>query len=118
MLITLNVGLHAATLKNADGSPRLLNALSVQSEVCKAFHNIVPFGLRSRVAQSATEPTLICQFTYPDDTLADDIKAAVFALCGTCDQDAVALTCDDTGLLLGPRAAAWGSFNPEYFLQY
>lgn len=118
MLIILNVGLHAATLKNEDGTPRLLNALSVQCEVARAFHAIKPFGLRTRVAQSATEPTLVCSFEYPDDTAADDIKLACEALCATCDQDAVAIRCDETGLILGPRAAAWGAFNPEHFIEF
>lgn len=112
MLIQLNVGLLSATTGN------LLNALSVQIEVARAFPEIRPFGISARVAQSNTEPTLICRFEYPDDTPAHVIAEACQALCIACEQDAVAIVCDETGLILGPNAAKWGAFNPAYFLPY
>jgi len=96
----------------------LLNALSVQIQVAEAFQTIKPFGLSARVAQSATEPTLICQFQYPDDTPAHVIAEACTALCIACEQDAVAILCDQTGLILGPNAAKWGAFDPAYFIPF
>jgi len=112
MLIQLNVGLLSAKTNT------LLNALSVQIEVARAFPSIKPFGLSARVAQSATEPTLICQFEYPDSTLAEVIKGSCFELCIACEQDAVAIKCNETGLILGPNAAKWGAFDPAQFLPY
>ena len=112
MLIQLNVGLLSATTGN------LLNALSVQTAVCQAFPEIRPFGISARVAQSATEPTLICQFEYPDSTLAADIAEACQALCIACEQDAVAIKCDQTGLILGPNAAKWGAFDAAQFIPF
>lgn len=112
MLIQLNVGLETS------GTLEPLNALSVQTAVCQAFPEIRPFGISARVAQSNTEPTLIAQFEYPDSTLAADIAESCDLLCIACEQDAVAIKCDQTGLILGPNAAKWGAFDPAYFLPY
>ena len=112
MLIQLNVGLLSATTGN------LLSALSVQTAVCQAFPEIRPFGISARVAQSNTEPTLIAQFEYPDSTLAADIAESCDLLCKLCEQDAVAIQCNQTGLILGPNAAKWGAFNPAYFIPF
>jgi len=112
MLIQLNVGLLSAKTGN------LLNTLLVQAAVCNSFPEIRPFGISARVAQSATEPTLICQFEYPDSTLAADIAEACDLLSAACEQDAVAIKCDETGLILGPNAAKWGAFDPAYFIPF
>ena len=112
MLIQLNVGLLSAKTNT------LLNALSVQTAVCQAFPAIRPFGISARVARSNTEPTLICQFEYPDSTLAHVIAEACDLLCKLCEQDAVAIKCDETGLILGPNAAKWGAFDPAQFIPF
>jgi hypothetical protein len=63
-------------------------------------------------AESDTEPTLICEISRepsPDE---------VAALCERFSQDCFAVydNVAKRGTLLGPKAAEWGPFNPEYFL--
>jgi hypothetical protein len=68
----------------------------------------------SRVAieQSASEQTLVARIDAP---LSD---AEAYALCAAFDQDCIAQSADgSSGALLGPRASAWGEFNPSYFIR-
>ncbi len=65
---------------------------------------------RYEVKQSGTEPTLVAQIPKTDDATVAKISDAL-------SQDAIAVqNPDGSGKLLGPRAAAWGDFNPEFFL--
>jgi hypothetical protein len=69
-----------------------------------------------RVAQSDTEPTLVVEVTSlngPRMTLA-----ALHQLSVDLGQDCVGVYRPKTkgGALIGPKAAAWGEFNPEFFI--
>lgn len=62
------------------------------------------------VRQSATERTLVAQLARP---LSDK---ATHELCAALAQDCIAQRIGEHGRLIGPHAAKWGEFNPEYFL--
>lgn len=96
----LNIGLNVT-----DGEP---NTVEQVLSVLKAA-GIEPE--RYEVKQSGTEPTLIARIPATDDAILAQIS-------DTLKQDAIAVrNPDGTGKLLGPRAAAWGEFNPEFFLK-
>lgn len=62
-----------------------------------------------RISTDGDEPTVIVQFALH--------KRSLNYLCTALDQDCIAEYCHttDRGFLLGPKAEAWGEFNPEYF---
>ena len=67
---------------------------------------------RFRVAQSTTEPTLILE-------AADASWTAIHGLAVDLQQDCIAAVWNNdigTGLLCGPKAADWGGFNADYFI--
>jgi hypothetical protein len=68
------------------------------------------------VRRSATEPTLVARVTIDDGDMAEALYEASVQLA----QDCIAVWCPPTnlGLLIGPNAAAWGEFNPEFFLVF
>lgn len=68
------------------------------------------------VRRSATEPTLVALVSIDDGDMADALHEASVQLA----QDCIAVYCPGTekGLLVGPKAAAWGEFNPEFFLVF
>ena len=70
--------------------------------------------ITSNVLRSDTEPTLIALVEIRPGHLGD----AAFQVCDQLGQDCIAVVEVDTGSgqLIGPRAAAWGAFNPAYFL--
>jgi len=70
--------------------------------------------VQSNVLCSDSEPTLIAIVQVEQFVL----EAAINNVCEALDQDCIAVVDMDTrqGRLIGPRAAAWGTFNPSYFL--
>jgi hypothetical protein len=80
------------------------------------------FGIKAlRVAQSATEPTVVAHVTLPAG-LPVASWPSLFAVSCELGQDCIATWAPDVrqGALVGPRADTpeWGNgvFNPEYFL--
>ena len=67
-----------------------------------------------RVADSATEPTLVARSPL------DSIKAVskLYELAVALEQDCIAARWDNGGLLIGPNTADWGEFDPQYFLEF
>jgi hypothetical protein len=63
--------------------------------------------------ESNSEPTVVAVIDGP----IGDVVGAINELCATLRQDAIAYTVDGEGRMEGPKAAAWGPFNPEYFIQ-
>jgi hypothetical protein len=62
------------------------------------------------VKQSDTEPTLVAVLPETDDETVEQVAREL-------SQEAIAVqNADGSGKLLGPRAAEWGDFNPEFFL--
>lgn len=72
---------------------------------------------RSQVRQSQTEPTLIVEVDVSVSLEAFDECLAI--LSRELGQDCIAwVTASGNGHLSGPNAEAWGSFNPDYFLDF
>jgi acetate kinase len=65
---------------------------------------------RVDVRDSHTESTLILGLNRPL-TLAE-----AHTVCHALRQDAIAQLSGDRGAVLGPKAADWGAFNPNHFL--
>lgn len=113
MKATINIGL--ARTGTYPLTPReALTALYAASfpdhdDLTKRLFRIERYGM----AQSATEPTLVVEI----ETYAQT-EDALYKLACELSQDCIAIrpTAGGTGFLFGPRAAAWGEFNPDYFL--
>jgi len=122
--LELNVGLHVSVTGEYI-KPSL--ALAVVESI------LTPVIIKSRVQQSSTEPTLIAKVKMEGYglTLAS-VHAAIYKVAAMLGQDCIAvLDCDPVehaprydrshnlkGWLIGPRAEAWGEFNPEYFILF
>ena len=84
-------------------------------------HGITVF--QHAVHQSATETTVVAAVELPrapDErhAAAHGDLGAVYRSAQQLDQDCIAVydPAINTGVLVGPRAAQWGEFNPKYFL--
>lgn len=69
------------------------------------------------VQESDTELTVVARVSHLG--MFTDVNREFFRLARALGQDCVAVLHEDTGrgALHGPNAAAWGDFNPEFFLQ-
>ena len=105
--LTLNVGMDIESTE----------ALSAQ--VIREI--LVTNGLllgRDAVVQSDTERTLVIDvMPGPEITNPGRMHAALFLSAQDLRQDCIAAWNEQTrsGGLVGPRAAKWGAFNPEFF---
>ena len=109
--IILNIGLEANTTEGLG-----LLDVDLVSDVIANLANGA--GFLGTTVESHTEQTLVVEFELEAlDAVHADIVALAEAVCNRFDQDCVALyhTGLRKGLLIGPRAAAWGPFNPNYF---
>lgn len=99
MIATLNVGLQSDTLGRIPSQQAL-------SCVRQAFGVYID----ATYVRSDTEPTLVVSvFDQPS------LQSKVFELAERLGQDCIAFVQGGVGQLIGPRAAAWGEFNPEFF---
>lgn len=73
--------------------------------------------VRDAVLESDTEPTLVAEVTIRN-TSPFIFLQLLRRVAEELDQDCIAVYRELTGAgsLIGPRAAEWGPFNPEYFL--
>lgn len=96
----LNIGLNTNT-----GS-----ALTLREALCAVALAGSVYGFRR--AHSETEQTLVVHCAELDD-------GTIFGLSELLQQDCIAaLSVDGDGALIGPKADAWGTFNPEFFINY
>ncbi len=111
MRIELNIGLNVA---NGDNSMRARSA-----RVVTAFRALAGWATLDRRAQSNTEETLIMVCHVPAEDL-DEFNQVVFDLAMDLQQDCIAAynAAACSGALIGPNTAAWGEFNPEFFIRY
>lgn len=116
MLIELNIGL------DVEGSVNAPHMRDTRAQYAIAFlsggawtQNI----LGRRRSHSATEDTLIVQIQTSSGT-ENRVRETIEALAHMLDQDCIALynATDRCGELIGPKTAAWGAFNPEFFLRF
>ena len=105
MYLILNIGLDVEATRSI--------AADVALQIVSANDFLV---VKHAVHQSDTEPTLVVKvrvFDFP--ALAwQKLKHIAIDL----HQDCIAAYNPETGIgaLIGPKAAAWGSFNPEFFI--
>lgn len=81
--------------------------------VMQALAVLAPFGIvETAVHASDTEPTLVALVREAPNAVGLEYMSAALQ------QDCVASFdfIDGEGLLAGPKADAWGPFNPAYFL--
>jgi hypothetical protein len=112
MNIELNIGL------NIEGS---LNAQSQRDSRAEFAREAIAYYAQitgSRRAQSATEDTLV--LSVETDGSEASLYHTVYDLALKLSQDCIAVLQveADNGSLIGPKAAAWGEFNPEYFIRF
>jgi hypothetical protein len=100
-MIKINFGL--VTNKGGDVYPH---------EVIETMTNMGLHPAGICFAESDTEPTLICEISR------EPSPEEAAALCERFSQDCFAVydNVAKKGALLGPKAAEWGDFNPQYFL--
>ena len=101
----LNIGLNTA-----DGAITAEQA----RETLRAYGFSI---LREALLESDTEPTLVAEVATGFAT-ALTVLQLLYQVSEELDQDCIAVYRELTGggALVGPRADAWGPFNPEYFL--
>lgn len=107
MQVLLNIGLESKTLGKIAPvtaiSAARLNGLTVT---------------RTAVVQSDTEPTLVLEVTMHGHDSVENTRT-LRRLAEDLGQDCIAVYCQvpiaNFGALVGPRAAEWGPFNPEFF---
>lgn len=107
MDVILNIGLNSDTL----GSIETNTALQALSDNGFFVHG-------SQVFNSDTEPTLVVTGRLTGDDSVDNTKN-LYRVAVLLGQDCIAVYSDRLiafGALIGPRAAAWGDFNPEFFV--
>lgn len=111
MIIELNIGLNVT---NGDNRMAARSARAVV-----AFVALAGWATFDRRADSATEDTLIMVCHVPSEELAV-FNETIFALAQATRQDCIAVynATSFFGALIGPNAAAWGEFNPEFFIRY
>jgi hypothetical protein len=109
MQIELNIGLNVTNRDNGQASRNNRAAWALA-----ALHS--NFGRR---AVSTTEDTLIVQMSVPSEDMAE-FQATVQDLAVALEQDCIAVynATAMSGELIGPRASAWGTFNPDYFIRF
>lgn len=119
MRIRLNIGLVPNTRPNTF-TVRRENAVNGTEYVRRLFPNFLSFATKLRAAEftapnggQVVEETLVFDITVPD--CQRNIGGGLYTIAEQLDQDCVAVMIDDKGLLIGPNAAAWGAFNPEFF---
>ena len=109
MKLILNIGLDVKATSQI--------AAHVALEIVKACGLLVG---KHKVVQSDTEPTLVVEAST-DPTVLAPFHALTHQIAADLQQDCIAVFIPNTdsaksvGLLSGPRAAAWGEFNPEFF---
>lgn len=110
MSLILNIG------RRVDSTGTILPASHVYAAL-EAHHLVV---LSSVHVQSDTEPTLVVEVERWHEGIGVDAAqaATIGRLAESLQQDCIATwdPSEGRGLLLGPRADAWGEFNPEFFV--
>lgn len=109
--LLLNVGL---AVKGVDGGPA---QYSKTVTLLRAIFGIVSEKLVTAQYGATVERTVVAQVVT--DQPLETIKARLAILSDELEQDCVAVSTDDgkNGFLVGPRAAEYGDFNPDYFVK-
>lgn len=111
MWYQLNIGLN---IPSGNNSPKAIAARRAKAESQFPRARFVDAGYVSPNGVEVSEPTIVVQ-AYFDTDMA---RTWATLVADYYKQDCIAVWCEDTeqGELIGPRAGAWGEFNPEYFV--
>ena len=114
MSFILNIGLDGipstgTSYTNGLRNPSVLEYSFAAVQAARALNFKL---LRTKLLTSDTEPTLVAEVVH-----TGDIRACTNWLAEKLNQDCIAIYDTDTGVgqLIGPKAAAWGDFNPAFF---
>lgn len=113
MEVILNIGLNGIPQEFDNvysvGREIPLFETALTSVKCLNF-KVISFA----IVASDTEPTLVVRASH-----TGDVRVCTTWLAEKLNQDCIAvyIPSKDEGHLYGPRAAAWGEFNPVYFFQ-
>jgi len=112
MRIELNIGLNVA---NGDNSMRARSARVGMALAALSGRWLV----LDRRAYSNTEETLILRCFVPVEEV-ETFNFVVFELAMDLQQDCIAAynAAAMSGSLIGPNTAAWGEFNPDFFIRF
>jgi len=112
MIIELNIGLDVAGSLNTN---RQRDSRAEFAREAIAYRAQI---LGARRAVSTTEDTLV--LSVETDGSEASLYHAVYNLATQLSQDCIAVyqVEADNGALIGPNAAAWGEFNPEFFIRF
>lgn len=70
----------------------------------------------TEVFQSDSEPTLVAVVDAHRAARLFPMSASLFNVSAVLEQDCIGAYALGKGKLIGPRAAEWGQFNPEFFI--
>lgn len=108
MKFELNIGLDEAGEDN-DRAARAVRVMRAKMYLRDYCEKVISCEVVGDIG-GAEEPCLYAE------VLAGNVEALGFALSEALRQECVAFQFPNgNGALVGPRAAAWGEFNPEYF---
>jgi hypothetical protein len=109
MSFILNIGLNGVHVPD---DVALLYPVAQSFVATRAARALNFKFVRSQLIKSDTEWTLVVEAQHTGDA-----AACANWLAEALNQDCIAVYFPDTklGQLIGPRAAAWGDFNPEFF---
>lgn len=116
MIIELNIGLDIA------GTTNTTFQRDSRASYAFAWLRSRPYTqniLGARRAQSSTEDTLIVKLSVSSGD-ENNFRKEIDELAYELDQDCIAVynATGWSGELVGPNAAAWGEFNPEFFIRF
>lgn len=108
MIIELNIGLNIAGTQNTKEQRDFRAEFAIGR---------LPERSSYRREVSTTEDTLVVACFGDDGAL---FRAMVYELAMDLQQDCIAVynATSFSGALIGPNAAAWGEFNPEFFIRF
>lgn len=118
----LNIGLNVAGSNNtaAQVAARAIKAVGLLDVLCAQC------AVRTRVAEveystpdgTAVEPTLVVSINGAIGSAT--LQGVVYGLAEELWQDCIAVFEPETGrgVLVGPKAADWGGFNPDCFVRF
>ena len=117
MNIELNIGLDVPGANNTPASRDML-ALRATAYLTAAFAGVATRRYESSYQQdgvTVTEAGMAVRLTVDRP-----VEWMIASLAAMLEQDCIGVLNTDTGagVLVGPKAADWGDFNPEYFNRF
>ena len=122
--VELNIGLLASEHAVTREPFAPIQPVVARCAVRDRLHFPALGAFETRVEPCGNEPTLVVRLRVPIEFIVEGrLAATVYGLAVSLEQDCIAVyyadgARADTGDLIGPRAAEWGEFNPEFFSRF